>query len=121
MIYLCNSFSPLMLPRLQVEEGRTFSITRISAKETGTLLRTHPFISAFGHSWAAWHLSRYLQTEIPASRHEIRLTPNDTLILATVVNKHRWSRLTDRLPKWVFYRVEYRGSDAAIVEPSNGR
>ena len=89
MIYLCNSFSPQMLPRLQVAEGKTISITRISAKETGELLNTQPFISAFGHEWAAWHLSRYLQTEIPANRQEILMGPDDVLILATVVNKHR--------------------------------
>lgn len=107
MIYLCNTFSLLMIPPMAVGDRRGMQIERISAAEAGELLRTADFESAFGHSWSAWHLSRYLRVRVPASRRTIRLQPGDVLLVAEVVNKNRYTSRIEGAPKWVFYRVEY--------------
>lgn len=117
MIYLCNTFSVLMIPPMAVRDRRGLQIERISAAEAGELLRTSPFESAFGHSWSAWHLSRYLRVRVPASRHTIRLEGGDVLLVAEVVNKNRFTARIEGAPKWVFYRVEYStggGAPAAV-------
>ena len=105
MIYLCNTFSPQMLPRLSVGEGRKVMIERISASNAFETLRDCDVVSCFGHKCSAWHLSRYLRLEILPDRGEICLRPEDTLIVAAVVNKNRWLQHVDGVPKWVFYKV----------------
>ncbi|MBQ9402138.1 MAG: DUF1874 domain-containing protein [Clostridia bacterium] len=107
MIYLCNTFSPRMLPRLAVGEGRKLTIERMSAADAGRLLRNTEFVSIFGHGWSAWHLSRYLQLRIPANRRMICLGAGDELIVAEVVNRNRCTKRIEGCPKWVFYRVVY--------------
>ena len=106
MIYLCNTFSVSMLPRCEVNQSRGVMVERISAAQAGEMLRREKVVSAFGHAWAAWHLSRYLKVEIPVSRAEIVLKPGDRLIVAAVVNKNRWKSRIEGMPRWVFYEVE---------------
>ena len=107
MIYLCNTFSVLMIPPMAVGQAHRMTIERISAEDASELLRNSSFESAFGHSWSAWHLSRYLRVGIPASRRTIHLQPKDKLLVAEVVNKNRFTSRIDGVPKWVFYLVEY--------------
>lgn len=108
MIYLCNVFSVGMLGHLETFGHRHADIERISAKEAGRILRENPFVSAFGHGWTAWHLSRYLHVDVPESRQEIQLGPDDLLIVASVVNKSRLLWRVEGAPRWVFYAVKIR-------------
>lgn len=108
MVYLSNTFSVSMTAPMKVGGHVVPDIERISAKEAGRILREADFVSAFGHVWSAWHLSRYLKADIPVSRNEIRLTPEDVLIVAHISNVNRWTKRVDGLPKWEFYRVKIR-------------
>ena len=105
MIYLCNAFSVNMLPYLWVTESRTVRIERISAKEAGDILQSERFISAFGHEYSAWHLSRYLHVQIPISRDSFKLTADDVLIVAGIESRTKWERGVRKCPEWRFYRV----------------
>ena len=105
MIYLCNTFSVSMLGPLWVTENRQIRIERISAKETGEILRGSEWKSYFGHRNSAWHLARYLQAGIPVNRGTFFLMPEDTLIVAAVEGRRKWEDMRSRCPQWKFYRV----------------
>lgn len=105
MIYLCNAFSVSMLAPMWVTEGRKATIERISAKETGEILRTSEWASYFGHRNSAWHLTRYLQVGIPVNRGTFTLTPEDVLIVAAVEGRRKWEDRRSKCPQWKFYRV----------------
>ena len=111
MIYLCNTFSVHMLPHTCVGDLCDFRIQRVSAMETGRILRECDYISCFGHARSAWHLSRYLRVDIPVDRGTIRLTEDDVLIVAAVSDRKRWETGQQGCPSWVFYRVTLTGRD----------
>jgi hypothetical protein len=105
MIYLCNAFSVNMLPWLWVAEGRTVRIERVSARETGEILRNEHWTSAFGHKRSAWHLSRYLKIDIPVARTSFKLEPEDVLLVAGIESRVKWERRDRGCPEWKFYRI----------------
>ena len=122
MIYLCNAFSVSMLQFPLIGEDHPVSIIRISAKEAGELLRDHAFVSAYGHRGTARHLARYLQLRyIPVCRAAIRLTGDDTLIIARAAMDREYKSGERKAPKWSFYRIRLckAGEEPAAVEPSN--
>ena len=109
MIYLANAFSVGMVPSPEMDKPQPVEITRISAKETFTLLHDHEFRSVYGHAGTAWHLSRYLQIRVPVVRETIRLKPGDVLIVAraNLAREDHWN--PRRAPKWQFFRI--------VIEP----
>ena len=109
MLFLSNAFSVHMLEHMNVGDFRNLDIERISARETGRMLRENAFRSFFGHSETAERLSRYLRVEIPVSRGALVFRPHDVLILATLESKRNWElgySVGD--PGWKFYLVTYR-------------
>lgn len=105
MIYLANAFSVNMLSPMWVTEARQVRIERISAKEAGEILRSSEWRSYFGHRNSAWHLTRYLKTEIPVNRGTFSLTPGDVLLVAAVEGRRRWQDGKNGCPWWRFYRI----------------
>ena len=123
MIYLCNAFSVNMLPGMWVGEGYDVRIERISAKETGRILRDEEWVSVFGHEYSAYHLSRYLQIRVPVSRDSFKLTPDDILLAAVVESRRLWEQGRRGCPEFKFYRVyitERKPAEWPIVEEPEG-
>ena len=106
MIYLCNTFSVHMIPRLYVGEMRDVSIRRISSIEAGSILKGNAYRSFFGHDVSAWHLGRYLHTSIPVSRGTVVLQEGDVLIVAAITSKRRREAGYKGVPGWDFYEVK---------------
>ena len=111
MIYLCNTFSLHMLPRMNVGEVREVRIRRISAIEAGDVLQNNAYRSFFGHDVSAWHLGRYLHTQIPVSRGTIQMDEDDVLIVAAITSKRRREAGYKSVPGWVFYEVTTKGGN----------
>ena len=105
MIYLCNTFSVHMMPKMQVKDVRNLRIRRISAIEAGDILTSNPYKSYFGHEASAWHLSRYLHLEVKPNRGTIRMKPHDVLIIAAAESKRRWEQGYKPFPGWRFYEI----------------
>ena len=114
MIYLCNAFSVNMLSPMWVTEARQVRVERISAKETGEILRGSEWQSYFGHRNSAWHLSRYLKAEIPVNRGSFSLKPGDILIVAAVEARGRWEGGRQGCPWWRFYRVMIESEELGV-------
>ena len=106
MIFLCNAFAVSMLRYPLIGEDHPVSITRISAHEAGEILRGSRFVSVYGHRGTAWHLARYLQLGyVPVCREAIRLTEEDTLIVAKAAMDREYKSGERKAPKWSFYRI----------------
>ena len=107
MIYLCNTFTPHMIPRMQIEDEHLIRIRRIDGYEAEDILKSGAFKSFFGHGSSAEHLSRYLHLDIPVSRGYVVFRPGDIVIVATVIGKRAWEAGLKPYPGWVFFEVTY--------------
>ena len=85
MLYLCNAFSPNMLP-----ERRTYKFTfdPLDEEEVYELLQ-HDYVSAIGHESLSQILSERLQMPIAFNRIDVKLMNDDDDLLLAVANVPR--------------------------------
>ena len=112
MIILANGISPQMLYFEITRISYDLQITRISGWQAGDILRSGPFVSVYGHADSAKLLSRYFRMPIGVSRQRIKLTPEDSLIVASVQRSRVREIGYDRKHPAVFrfYLVRLKGS-----------
>ena len=110
MLYLTNSFSVHMIPKMNCGEWEDIKFKRISSQEACTLLKDKVFKSYFGHVDTAKHLERRWRIHIPVSRGMVEFRKGDSMIIATVSSKRAWEHdgRTCSGPGFQFYLVEYR-------------
>ena len=108
MIYLCNSFSVHMLPRMRCDDLYSLEVQRVSASAVQRLLRNNAYRSHYGHEETVSHLGRYLGLWIPVNREPLKMGPRDTLILATLMSKREYELGYRTSPKWQFYQIRLK-------------
>jgi hypothetical protein len=83
MIYIANAFS------LQMAFGFNFVVESIELSSLGARVRLkgNEFTSAIGHEDTARVVSQQLGMEIPAKRTNIKLSQNDTLVVAQFIGE----------------------------------
>ena len=79
MVYIANAFALSM-----IEGDAILRIKEISKEEVKEILK-EGFISAIGHQSTAEILSQLLDIPIPFNRVQIKITPNDKLIVFQVL------------------------------------
>jgi len=77
---LANAFSLNML-NVTTEEEIKIKVKKISLEEAKKILSSGGFISAIGHPSTAAILSQLLGVSVPANRIEVKLQPNQQLIV----------------------------------------
>ena len=107
MIYLCNTFTPHMFPRMAVDEEHMIRIRRIDGWEAEEILKSDAFRSFYGHGSSAEHLARYLHVDVPVSRGYVVFRPGDVVIVAAITGKREWEAGRKPYPGWVFFEVAY--------------
>lgn len=107
MLYLVNGFSTGMLGKKSCIWGTKICMEfeTLRPRDAGKLLKENDFISCFGHVDTAWHLSRYLQVNIPVNRNSIVPGPDDLILVASVRRRRDYRSEKLRCPKWSFYLV----------------
>ena len=100
MLYLANSFS---LQMLDLERVNYIEVTPLTQEEVKEIL-SKGFISIIGHRDTANVLSSTLNIIIPYNRISIRLSLEDTLIVAQFVGG-RLPEGTNTLPEG--YKIEF--------------
>lgn len=109
MLYLTNSFSVHMLPKLNCGEWEDIRFRRISSDEACRMLKGKAYKSFFGHVDTVKHLERRWRIHIPVNRDQVTFRKGDTMIIATVSSKRAWEQDEKRPgPGFKFYLVEYR-------------
>lgn len=108
MLYLTNSFSVHMLPKLNCGEWEDVRIKRISSDDACRMLKGKTFKSFFGHVDTAKWLERRWRMHIHVSRDLVEFRKGDTMIIATVSSKRTWETGEKPAPGFRFYLVEYR-------------
>ena len=111
MIYLTNSFSVHMIPRMNCGEWEDFRIRRITSGEACEMLKGQRFRSYFGHVDTVKWLERYWRMKIPVSRELVEFRKGDVMIIATVSSKREWEKgkkNAAHAPGFTFYLAEYR-------------
>jgi Domain of unknown function (DUF1874). len=108
MLYLTNSFSVHMMPKLNCGEWEDVRFRRISSDEACRMLKGKTFKSYFGHvDTVKWLESRW-RMHIHVSRDLVEFRKGDTMIIATVSSKREWEQGGKPAPGFKFYLVEYR-------------
>ena len=113
MIYLANSFSVSMLYHPDVNTISELRVERISGWTAGNILRTHDFVSVYGHEDSAKILRRYWQdVPVPVARRPISLRPDDMLIVASSQRDRDREDGYDwgHKPWFRFYRITLTGA-----------
>lgn len=87
-LYVCNTFTPAMLPTFA---SRQLLFEPMTEAQVTNLLYENPFVSAVGHQGTCDILTERLGRLIAFSRMNVRLEPEDTLIVTQLV--------TPRLPE----------------------
>lgn len=108
-MYLTNSFSVHMLPKLNCAEWEDIRFKRISSHEACEMLKGKNFRSYFGHVDTVKHLERRWRIHIPVSRGCVEFRKGDAMIIATVSSKRVWEKDDNgHGVNFKFYLVEYR-------------
>ena len=111
MIYLTNSFSVHMIPKMNCGEWEDIRFRRISSQDACGMLKGKTFRSFFGHVDTVKHLERRWRIHIPVSRGLVEFRKGDLMIIATVSSKRAWEQEDEKIghgPGFKFYLVEYR-------------
>jgi len=110
MLYLTNSFSVHMIPKMNCGEWENIKIKRISSDDACGMLRGKKYRSFFGHVDTVKWLERRWHIHIPVSRDLVEFRKGDTMIIATVNSKRIWEQNHKHsdIPAFTFYLVEYQ-------------
>ena len=116
MLFLVNGFSTGMLGPGSERWGHRAELEFRTLRpcEAGELLRQNRFVSRFGHSETAWHLSRYLHVRIPVSREPICPGPGDEVLVASAKHTRAYREGYIGCPRWVFFLVRWKGEAFSV-------
>ena len=84
MVYIANAFA---LSMIDIEEKETILRVKELSKEEVKAILKEGFVSAIGHQSTAEILSQLLDIPIPFNRVQIKITPNDKLIVFQLLTR----------------------------------
>lgn len=107
MLYLTNSFSVHMLPKLNCGEWEDVRFRRISSQEACSIVKGCVFRSFFGHADTVKWLESRWRMRIPVSRDLVSFRKGDRMVIATVSSKRSWETGEKPSPGFKFFLVEF--------------
>ena len=85
MRYVCNAFTPGMLPALQIREGASLAVRFTRISEDAARAFALGADSAVGHAGTAEVLSSRLGREVPCERRTLTLHVGDEVLIAQLM------------------------------------